>query len=118
MQLRIGGQPMRTATLKYLDRGHMLFVLLLMVQFQFWDGLITQVFVSNGLVKEANPLMMPLISEGSFLAVKLLGIAAVLLLLWLIYTRFPRMALSAASCISAFYIIVVTWNFTVLFYPC
>ncbi len=109
---------MRTRALEHLNRGHILFVLLLMAQFQLWDGLITQVFVNNGLVKEANPLMAPLVSGGSFLLVKLLGIAAILFLLWIISKRFPRVAVAAASCISMYYVAVITWNFMVFFQPC
>ncbi|MCX6005702.1 MAG: DUF5658 family protein [Chloroflexi bacterium] len=89
-----------------------------MAQFQLWDGIITQVFVINGLVKEANPLMAPLVSGGSFLLIKLLGIAAILLLLWIISKRFPRIAMAAASCISMYYVAVITWNFMVFFQPC
>lgn len=107
----------RAATISRFNRGHMLFALLLMAQFQFWDGLITQVFVSSGLVKEANPLMAPLVFDGSFLPIKLLGIAVMLSLLWILHKRFPRMALTAASLISAFYIFVIAWNFMVLFQP-
>ena len=109
---------MQTRAIRHLNRGHILFVLLLMAQFQFWDGIITQVFVINGLVKEANPLVAPLVSGGSFLLIKLLGIAAVLLLLWIISKRFPRIAVAAASCISVFYLAVITWNFMVFFQPC
>ena len=109
---------MRTRALENLNRGHILFVLLLMAQFQFWDGIITQVFVNNGLAKEANPLMAPLVSGGSFLLIKLLGIAALLLLLWIISKRFPRIAVASASCISIYYIAVITWNFMVFFQPC
>lgn len=109
---------LRITTFTHLDRVPILFVLLLMAQFQFWDGIMTQVFVGCGLVKEANPLVAPLISDGSFLLFKLLGIAVILSLIWLLYKRFPRMAIVTASCICAFYIVVVTWNFMVLFHPC
>jgi hypothetical protein len=108
---------MRTRTLERLKQGHMLFVLLLMAQFQFWDGLMTQVFVSRGLVKEANPLMAPLVSGGSFLPLKLLGIAVLLLLLWILYKRFPKMAVVAASTISVFSAVLIIWNFMVFFRP-
>lgn len=108
---------MLTRAIEQINRGHILFVLLLMAQFQFWDGVITHVFVTNGLVKEANPLVAPLVSGGSFLLIKLLGIAAILLLLWIISKRFPRMAVVAASCISMFYVAVITWNFMVFFQP-
>jgi hypothetical protein len=109
---------MRTRALENLNRGHILFALLLMAQFQLWDGIITQVFVINGLAKEANPLMAPFVLGGNFLLIKLLGIAALLLVLWIMSKRFPRIAVASASCISIYYIAVITWNFMVFFQPC
>jgi hypothetical protein len=95
----------------------MLFVLLLLAQFQFWDGVMTQVFVGRGLVKEANPLMAPLVAGGGFLPLKLLGIGVLLLLLWILYKRFPRMAVVAASSVSALSAVLIVWNFIVFFQP-
>jgi len=109
---------MRTGVIDKLNHGHLLFVLLLMAQFQLWDGLITQVFVSNGLAREANRFMVPLIANGSFLPLKLLGGAAALLALLIVYKRFPRMALAAASLVSVFYVIVIVWNFSIFFQNC
>lgn len=106
---------MNTGILKQVNSGSMLVVLLLMAQFQFWDGIMTQVFVNSGLVKEANHLVVPLLMQGNFLAFKLLGIAAMLGLLWLLHTRLPRIAFATASCIAMLYLTVITWNFTVLF---
>ncbi len=97
------------------DGGHMLFALLLLAQFQLWDGVMTQLFVSSGLAREANRIVEPLINSGSFLAFKLLGIAALLPLLWLIHKRYPRIAFMVASCLSIFYLGVISWNFVVFF---
>jgi hypothetical protein len=93
----------------------MLFALLLMAQFQLWDGIMTQVFVRSGFATEANHLMEPLINNGVFLAVKLLGIAALVPLLWFVHKRYPRVAFTAAYCLSAIYLGVITWNFVVFF---
>ncbi|MGA2159187.1 MAG: DUF5658 family protein [Dehalococcoidia bacterium] len=96
-------------------QGHMLFALLLLAQFQLWDGIMTQVFVKTGFAIEANHIMEPFINNGVFLAIKLLGIAALLPLLWLVYKRFPRVAFTAASCLAIIYLGVITWNFLVFF---
>ena len=109
---------MRDRTIISQDRGHILFVLLLLAQFQLWDGIITQVFVGNGLAREANRLMAPLVSSGNFLALKLLGTAVLLALLWVLHKRFPRIAVTAASCMAFFYAAVIAWNFFILFRPC
>lgn len=93
----------------------MIFALVLMAQFQFWDGIMTQVFVNIGLVREANHLMAPLVAGGDFLFLKLLGIAALLCLLWIVHKVLPRIALLTASSLALFYLTVITWNFAVLF---
>ena len=103
------------ASLGRAEGGHMLFALLLLAQFQLWDGIMTQLFVSSGLAREANSIIAPLINDGGFLAFKLLGIAALLPLLWLIHKRYPRVAFTTACCLSIFYIGVISWNFVVLF---
>jgi hypothetical protein len=105
----------KSSVLENFGKGRMIFALLLMAQFQFWDGMMTQVFVNGGIVKEANKFVAPLIASGDFLLFKLMGTAVLLFVLWAIFERFPRMALSAASCVALFYLSVVTWDFIVLF---
>jgi hypothetical protein len=105
---------MQVRVLDNIKRGHMLFVLLMMAQFQIWDGIITQVFVNNRVATEANNIVAPMVHGGSFLSVKLAGVAVLLLLLWFIYKRFPRVALTAASFVTLFYAGVIIWNFTVV----
>ncbi len=97
------------------NRGHMIFALMLMAQFQLWDTIITQVMVKSGLASEANPLMAPLLSIGSFTPVKLLGLAALVAALWVIFRHLPRAAITAASATAVFYLGVITWNFLVFF---
>jgi hypothetical protein len=109
------GKQMRATAVDRAGQGHMLFALLLMAQFQLWDGIMTQVFVRSGFVTEANRIIEPLINSGSFLAVKLLGIAVFLPLLWFVYKRYPRVAFTAASCLSIIYLGIITWNFVVFF---
>lgn len=109
------GKQMRAVTVGRSEQGHMLFVLLLIAQFQFWDGIMTQVFVKSGFVMEANRIMVPLINSGGFLAFKLLGIAALLPLLWFVYKRYPSVAFTAASCLAIIYTGIITWNFVVFF---
>ncbi len=109
------GKQMRASAADRAQQGHMLFALALMAQFQLWDGIMTQVFVRSGFATEANHIMEPLINSGVFLAVKLLGIAALLPLLWFIHKRYPRVAFTAASCLSIFYMGIIIWNFVVFF---
>lgn len=92
-----------------------LFALILMVQMQLWDGVITQVLVSNGIARELNPLVMSSISQGSFLPLKIAGLVVCVAMLWLISKRFPRLATMTASTIAVFYAVVLSWNFITLF---
>jgi hypothetical protein len=109
------GKQIRATAVDRAWQGHMFFVLLLMGQLQLWDAIMTQVFVKSGLATEANRLVQPLINSGSFLAVKLVGLAALLPLLWFVYKRYPRVAFTVASCLSIFYLGIITWNFVVFF---
>jgi hypothetical protein len=93
----------------------MLFVLAMMAQFQFWDGIMTHVFVNNGIVKEANHLVAPLVAGGDFLLVKLIGIVVLFWLLWTVFKHLPGVAFVTASYVAVLYFAVVTWNFVVLF---
>ncbi|GEM_PF-557900 len=98
-----------------INRGHMIFALSLMAQFQLWDGLITQTFVKRGLAVEGNMLMSGLVQSGSFLIFKIIGVVAVSALLWLLYKMYPRLAIGASIAIAVFYAGVVTWNLLVVF---
>ena len=90
-------------------------ILVLATQFQIWDGLITQVFVGNGVTQEANPLMAPLIEAGDFLLLKVIGVALFIPVLWILYRYFPKFALATASTLAAFSLAIISWNFMVFF---
>jgi hypothetical protein len=89
-------------------------MLLLMGLFQLTDGAMTQVFTSNGVAIEGNPLMATLVSSGNFLVFKIIGIAACAAALWFTYKYMPRLSKAMASCIAVFYAFVITWNFAVV----
>ena len=95
---------------------HFSFCLSLLAQFQIWDGIITQTFVKNGLVKEGNQWMMSLINNGDFWWFKALSIVFVLTALWIVHKRLPRFSTLVASCLAVFYIGIVSWNFLVFFH--
>ncbi len=90
-------------------------VLVLAAQFQMWDGLITHVFVKNGIVQEGNPIAASLIDGGSFLWLKIAGVLLCIPVLWVMYKYFPKFAMVTASSLAGFYIAVVSWNFLVFF---
>jgi len=93
----------------------MKFVLALMVIFQLWDGIITQVFTGNGLAQEGNPIMVGMVTSGNFLVFKIIGISLAAAALWLTYKYLPGLSKIAASSIAIFYAGVIAWNFAVFF---
>lgn len=97
------------------DRGHMIFALWLMAQFQLWDGIITEVFTRRGLVSEGNIFTRGLVLSGDFLIFKIIVVAVLSAMLWLIYKRYPRLAIGTSIAIAIFYLGVVTWNLLVVF---
>lgn len=93
----------------------MKYLFILLIGFEVWDGIITQFLVRNGLVKEGNPLLEPIIMEGNFLLLKIIGVLFSVLILWGLYQRFPRLVLPATSSIVMFYGIVTAWNLNIFF---
>jgi hypothetical protein len=106
---------MKTGVLHRFTAGRMICTLILMAQFQLWDGVITQFFVGSGLARESNILMASMVYSGTFIAVKLLGLMLLIPALWVIYKKFPELALAATSSVTIFYCAVITWNFLTLF---
>lgn len=89
-------------------------LLLLSGGLQFTDGVLTNFFVRHGLVREGNPLMSPLVNDGSFLLIKIAGIIVFGFILWKMHRRFSRLALVTASLICLFYTTVIFWNLGVV----
>ncbi len=92
----------------------MKYLLILFRGLEISDGLMTDFFVRNGLVKEGNSLMEPIIRDGNFLLLKIAGVIICGFILWTIYKRFSRAVLIAISSISVFYGLVIIWNLSVI----
>ena len=75
----------------------------------------THFLVRNGMVQEGNPLMEPVVQEGSFLLLKVIGLLFSVLILWSIHKRFPEVIRIATLSIVVFYGAVVAWNLGVFF---
>ena len=103
----IKGHPARTLQIKYL--------LAVLVTLVVSDGLISQFLVLNGLAQEGNPLLRPLIGEGHFLFIKVVGALVSAIILWDIYKRRPKLAMIISLFSVAVYTGIVYWNLAVLF---
>ena len=88
----------------------MKYLLILLSGFEISDGMITHFLARNGLVQEGNPLMESIVREGNFLLLKVIGVLPCVLILWGIYMRFPKVALTAALSAVVFYGLVMAWN--------
>ncbi len=89
-------------------------LLLGMVGLETADGIITHLLVRSGLVSEGNPLVAPLVGDGSFIILKVTGALACAVALWWVYRRLPRLGLAAAAAVTIFYVAVLGWNASVL----
>ncbi|MFC1902767.1 DUF5658 family protein [Chloroflexota bacterium] len=93
----------------------MKYLLGLLAGFVISDGLLTYFLVRNGLAREVNPLLVPIVGEGNFLVLKVVGAILCVLILWDIYRRFPKLALISTSCFVVVYGAIVAWNLSIFF---
>jgi intracellular septation protein A len=91
----------------------MIYLLSLLAFFIVSDGLLTHALVGNGL-REGNPLLVPLVSQGNLMVLKLVGTIVCIIILWDLYRKFPKVALITTSCFVVAYGAIVLWNFGLL----
>lgn len=92
----------------------MIYLLGFLAVFIISDGLLTHALVDDGLMREGNPLLVPLVAQGNLMLLKLVGTIICVIILWDIYRRFPRLALISTSCFVVAYGAIVLWNFGLL----
>ena len=81
-----------------------------LVLFVILDGLLTELLISRGLVREINPFLQPLVGDIGFMVLKVVGALLCALILWDIYRRFPKLAAIATWIAVAGYGVIVAWN--------
>jgi len=91
----------------------MIYLLSLLAFFIVSDGLLTHALVGNGL-REGNPLLVPLVTQGNLMVLKLVGTVVCIIILWDLYRKFPKVALITTSCFVVAYGAIVFWNFGLL----
>jgi hypothetical protein len=92
----------------------MIYLLSLLAIFIISDGLLTHALVGDSLLREGNPLMVPLVAQGNLMLLKLVGTIICVIILWDLYRRFPRLAVISTSCFVIAYGVIVFWNFGLL----
>jgi len=82
--------------------------------FVILDGLLTQALLGNGLMREGNPFLVPIVAQGNLMVLKLVATIICVIILWDLYKRLPRVALVTTSCLVVAYGVIVFWNFGLL----
>ena len=88
----------------------MKYLLGLLIIFVVADGVLTRFLVDGGLAREGNPFLQPLVGESGFIALKAAGALLCAFILWDIYRRLPRVAVTATWCFVVVYGAIVLWN--------
>ena len=98
-----------------IQQYEMKYLLGLLIGFEILDGLLTYLLVRNRIGEEANPFLRYVVLGDNFLVFKITGGILAAYLLWVIYTRWPRVALVCTSFFVAFYAVIVAWNLSLFF---
>ena len=88
----------------------MKYLLGILVLFVIADGLLTHFLITNGIAREGNPFLQPIVGKTGFIVLKVVGAFLCALILWDIYRRYPRVALISTSCFVVCYAAIVLWN--------
>ncbi len=93
----------------------MKYLLGLLIVFEILDGVLTHFLIRNGLAREGNPFLLPLVGEANFLILKVVGVLLAALILWDIHKRWPRVAITTTACFVTLYVGIVLWNVSFFF---
>ncbi len=93
----------------------MKYLIILLVIFDIADGVLTHFLIRNGLAREGNPFLLPLVGENNFLIIKVVGVLLCALILWDIYKRSPKIALTTTGFFVMLYGGIVIWNVSIFF---
>jgi hypothetical protein len=95
-------------------RNKMKILLGILIFFVILDGLLTEFLLKQGLAREINPFLQPLVGDIGFMALKVVGALLCAFILWDIYRRFPRVAVIATWIAVTGYGVIVLWNTSLL----
>lgn len=95
----------------------MKYLLGLLIGFEILDGVLSHFLIRGGWAREGNPLLLPLVGETNFLILKVVGVLVCALILWDVYKRFPKVALTFTSFFVIAYGVIVIWNSSLFLLP-
>ena len=93
----------------------MFWLLGVLVAFVILDGVITEVLLAQGIARESNPFLEPLVGETVFLVLKTVGAFAAAFILWDIYRHWPKLGVTATWVAVSAYGAIVLWNTSLFF---
>jgi hypothetical protein len=91
-------------------RNKMKVLLGILIFFVVLDGLLTELLLKQGVAREANPFLQPLVGDVGFMVLKVLGALLCAFILWDIYRHFPKMAVITTWIAVVGYGVIVVWN--------
>ena len=96
-------------------RKKMKVLLGILIFFVILDGLLTEFLLKQGVAREANPFLQPLVGDVGFMVLKVVGALLCAFILWDIYRHSPRLAVIATWIAVAGYGVIVLWNTSLFF---
>jgi hypothetical protein len=78
------------------------------------DGVLTNFLIQKNIASEANPFLVNIAGNSGLIILKVVGVLLVVLILWDIYRRSPRLAFWASSAFLLVYSGIVAWNLHLL----
>jgi hypothetical protein len=93
----------------------MLWLLGVLVAFVVLDGVITEVLLAQGIARESNPFLAPLVGQTGFLVLKTVGALAAAFILWDIHRHWPKLGVAATWVAVCAYGAIVLWNTSLFF---
>ena len=88
----------------------MFWLLGVLVAFVIMDGVITEILLAQGIARESNPFLQPLVGQTGFLILKTVGALVAAFILWDIYRHWPKLGVTATWVAVSAYGAIVLWN--------
>ena len=74
------------------------------------DSVVSHFLVELDLARELNPFLVNLVGQPAFFIFKAVGVIFCVLMLWRLYQKYPRVALTTNSVLCVSYTALVLWN--------
>jgi hypothetical protein len=85
-------------------------LLTVLIAFVILDGILTELLIATGNVREANAFLAPMIGSIGFMVLKVFGALFCALVLWDVYKRHQKLAMKATWVAVIGYGVIVVWN--------